>query len=91
MAVAEAVMVVAILVAPVVLGFAAGATGRPWWWAAAACVVLFVGAAILPEPEAGEPRVAVGDLGFLAVVSAFIVGLAWVASRAGRRLAARRV
>ncbi|HET9945848.1 MAG TPA: hypothetical protein VFR56_09360 [Actinomycetes bacterium] len=89
-AVAEVLLVVAALAVPLVLGAAAGATGRPWWWAALAAVVLFLAAAILPAPEEGEPRVAAGDIGFLAVVALVVAGLTWAAAAATRRLTARR-
>ena len=87
---AEVLLVLAVLGAPLALGAGAGATGRPWWWAAVAAVVLFVAAAVLPAPEEGEPRVAAGDIGFLAVVALVVVGLTWLSALAGRRLTARR-
>jgi hypothetical protein len=89
--VAELVLLVTILPLPLLLGVYAGASRRPWWWAGVASVVAFLLAAIVPAPEAGEPRVAVGDIGFLVAVSAFIVGMsvlgAWVGRRVTRRSA----
>jgi len=86
---AEIVLTLAILVAPLLLGFLAGYKARPWWWAALAAVVIFLLAAIAPTPEPGEPRFASGDIGFLAVVSLIVAGLAWLGAFIGRRVAAR--
>jgi 4-hydroxybenzoate polyprenyltransferase len=84
--VAELVLLVTILPLPVLLGVYAGASRRPWWWAATASVIAFLLAAIAPSPEAGESRVAAGDIGFLVVVAAFIVGIAAAGAWVGRRL-----
>lgn len=35
-------------------------------------------AAIAPEPEEGESRLAAGDLVFLLIVALIVAGLAWV-------------
>jgi len=86
---AELVLLFAVVLAPLILGAALGYTNRPWWWGAVAAVVLFLIAAITPEPEAGEPRVAAGDLGFLAVVALVVIGLTWLGSFLGRRIAGR--
>jgi hypothetical protein len=86
---AEVVLLIAVIAVPVLLGVVLAHLGRPWWWGAIAAIVIFLAAAILPEPEAGEPRVATGDVLFLVVVALVGVGLvrlgAFVASRAARR------
>jgi len=89
MRLAEVVLGVAVLVAPLLLGFLAGYKARPWWWAALAAVAIFLLAAIVPTPEAGGQRVAAGDIGFLAVVAVLVAGLAWLGAFIGRRAAAR--
>jgi hypothetical protein len=83
---AEIALLVAVIGVPVALGAAAVALRRPWWWGALLAVVVFLVAAIAPEPEEGESRVAAGDLVFLAVVSVFVVVLAWVGAWLVRRL-----
>ena len=89
MNVAELVMLVTLLPLPLLLGVFVGASRRPWWWAALFAVVAFLLAAIVPTPEAGEPRLAAGDIGFLLVVASFITGIAalgaWLGRRVGRR------
>ena len=89
MNVAELVMLITLLPLPLLLGVFAGASRRPWWSAALISVVAFLLAAIVPTPEAGEPRLAAGDIGFLLVVASFITGLAalgaWLGRRVGRR------
>jgi len=87
---AEFALLLAVVVAPLLLGAALGYTNKPWWWAALAAAGLFLAVAILPQPEAGESRVAAGDLGFLAVVTVIVIGLTWVGAFLGRRAAGRR-
>jgi hypothetical protein len=58
---------------------------RPWWWGALVAVAVFLVAAIAPEPEEGESRVAGGDVGFLLVVSLFVAGLVWLGAWIARR------
>ena len=45
---------------------------------------------VAPEPEAGEPRLAAGDIGFVVVVLAFVVALVWVGNFVARRLSRDR-
>jgi hypothetical protein len=87
--VAEAVLLVAVVAFPIVLGAIAVALHRPWWWAAALAVAVFLVAAIAPEPEEGEARVAGGDIVFLVVVALFVVGLTWVGAWLMRRFRRR--
>ena len=87
---ADALLLLALVAVPLVVGAAVGYTQKPWWWAAAASVVVFVVAVLAPTPEEGESRVAAGDLGFLAVASLVVAALAWVGAALGRRLARRR-
>ena len=77
------------LAVPVALGALATFLARPWWWAALFAIAIFWVAAIVPEPEEGESRLAAGDLGFLAVVSLFVAGLTWLGALAARRWRAR--
>jgi hypothetical protein len=83
--VAEVILVIAVFVLPVALGAAAVALHRPWWWGALLAVVVFLVAAIAPEPEEGESRVAVGDLVFLAIVAVVVAALAWLGAWLMRR------
>ncbi|HET6654440.1 MAG TPA: hypothetical protein VFH10_17515 [Nocardioides sp.] len=83
---AEVLLLLALVVLPVVLGAWAALARRPWWWAAAASVVTALVAAIAPTPEAGESRVAAGDLVFLLVVALWVAGLAWLGFFLCRRL-----
>ncbi|HET6622913.1 MAG TPA: hypothetical protein VFG70_00170 [Gaiellaceae bacterium] len=86
---AELLLLLAVLALPVALGALATFLARPWWWGALSAIVIFWVAAIAPEPEEGESRLAAGDLGFLAVVSLFVAGLAWLGAWAARRARAR--
>ena len=86
---AELLLLLAVLALPVALGALAIYVARPWWWGALAAIAIFWVAAIAPKPEEGESRLAAGDLGFLAVVSLFVAGLAWLGAWAARRLRAR--
>ena len=71
---------------PLALGALAVYLARPWWWAAILAVAIFLVAAIAPEPEEGESRVAAGDLVFLLVVALLIAGLTWLGAWALRGL-----
>jgi hypothetical protein len=82
---AEVLLLVAVIAIPVVLGAAATYLRRPWWLAALVAIAVFVIAALAPEPEEGEARLAVGDLGFLVVVAAIVAGLTWLGAWLARR------
>ena len=86
---AELLLLLAVLAVPVALAVLATYLARPWWWSALAAIAIFWVAAIVPEPEEGESRLAAGDLGFLAVVSLVVAGLTWLGAWAARRLRAR--
>ena len=75
---AELLLVLAAFVLPMALGALAVYLARPWWWGALAAVVLFWIAALAPEPEEGESRIAAGDIVFLLIVSLIVAGLAWL-------------
>ena len=64
MSLAELFLLLTLLPLPIVLGIFAAYFQKPWWWAALAAVVLVMIATIAPTPEAGQPRVAAGDLVF---------------------------
>ena len=83
---AEIVLLVAVVLVPLAVGAAASYLGRRWWWGAVLAVAVFLAAAIAPEPEAGESRVAAGDLVFLLVVALWVAGLTWLGAWATRRL-----
>jgi hypothetical protein len=83
--VAEALLLMAVIAIPVALGAAATYLRRPWWLAALGAIVVFLVAALAPEPEEGESRLAVGDLGFLVVVALIVAGLTWLGARLARR------
>ena len=83
---AEALLLIAVVAVPVLAGALATVLARPWWWAAILAIVVFLVAAIAPEPEEGESRVAAGDLVFLLVVALFVAGLTWVGAWLARRL-----
>lgn len=85
---AELFLLLAVVAVPLALGVAAAVLRRPWWWAALLAVVIAMVAAIAPEPEAGEARVAAGDLVFLLVVALWVAGLTWLANYPARRLVA---
>ena len=87
--IAELILMVTMLPLPLLLGVFAGASRRRWWLAALVSVVAFLLAAIVPTPEAGEPRVSAGDIGFLVVVAAFITGIAALGAWLGRLVARR--
>jgi hypothetical protein len=71
---------------PLLVGAVAVRIGRPWWWGALLAIAVFLIAAIAPEPEEGESRVALGDLGFLLIVAVLVAGLTWLGAWSMRRL-----
>lgn len=87
---AEASLLLALVVLPPALGVAAALRRKPWWWAGLAAVVVAMVAAVAPQPEAGEPRVAAADLVFLLVVGLWVAGLAWLGFHLARRFWMRR-
>ncbi len=87
---AEIVLLVVAVVLPLALGVAAALARKPWRWAAAVVAVLATVAMIAPEPEAGESRMAWGDLPFVLVVVLFVAGLTWLSHFLARRLWVRR-
>jgi hypothetical protein len=84
--VAEAMLFLAVLLLPLAIGAATAYLSRPWWWGAILAIALAFAAAIVPEPEEGESRVAGGDLVFLAIVALFVAGLTWLGAWVSRRL-----
>jgi hypothetical protein len=84
--VAEVILVVAAFGLPLALGVLTAYLARPWWWGALVAIALFWIAAIAPEPEEGESRLAAGDVVFLLVVSLVVAGLTWLGAWAYRRL-----
>jgi hypothetical protein len=83
---AEVVLLIAVIALPLAIGAATAYLVRPWWWGAAVAVALAFVAAIVPEPEEGESRLAAGDLVFLLLVALVVAGLTWLGAWAGRRL-----
>jgi hypothetical protein len=47
---AEAGLLLAVIVVPISIGVAAAYLRRPWWWGAVAAIVVFLVAALAPEP-----------------------------------------
>ena len=90
MSFAELLLLLTLLPLPIVLGMFAAYFQKPWWWAALMAVVLVMIAAIAPTPEAGQPRVAAGDLLFLLVVALWAAAVAWAGWFMARRLLAGR-
>jgi hypothetical protein len=74
----EVFLLVAAVALPILLGVAAALLRKAWWWAAAVGVLIAMVAMIAPQPEAGESRVAVGDLPFLLIVDIWVIGLVWL-------------
>ena len=87
---AEVLLLVTVVVLPPVLGVAAAFLRKPWWWAAAFGVVVALVATIAPTPEAGQSRVALGDVPFLLIVVLWVIGLVWLANYLTRRFWLRR-
>lgn len=87
---AELFLLLTLLPLPIVLGVFAAYFHKPWWSAALVAVVLVMIATIAPTPEAGQPRVAAGDLVFLLVVALWVAAVAWAAWYLARRLLANR-
>ena len=83
---AEVFLLVAIVPLPLLLGVAAALLKKPWWWAAALGVVIAMVVMIAPQPEAGESRVATGDIPFLLIVDVWVVGVVWLTNYLARRL-----
>ena len=82
---AEVLLLVAVIAMPIAIGAVTTYLRRPWWVGALVAIVLFAVAAIAPEPEEGEARVAAGDVGFLAVVALIVAGLTWFGAWLARR------
>ena len=87
---AELLLLVAGVVLPLVLGAAAAVVRRPWWWVAVVAAVLVTVAMVVPEPEAGEARLAWGDVPFVLGVVLFVTGLVWLSNFLVRRIGQRR-
>jgi hypothetical protein len=83
---AEALLLVAVVAVPLVVGVGTAYLRRPWWWGAILAVAVFLVAAIAPEPEEGESRLAAGDVVFLIVVALVVVALTWAGAWVGRRI-----
>nr|WP_294692844.1 hypothetical protein [uncultured Friedmanniella sp.] len=77
---AEWLLLLAVVFLPLVLGAAAALARKPWWWAAVVAVVLAMAAMIAPEPEAGQARLAWGDVAFVLVISVFVTVLVWLSN-----------
>jgi hypothetical protein len=88
--VAEVALVIAVVLVPLAVGAAAAFFARPWWWGALLAIIVFLIAAIAPEPEAGESRVAAGDLVFLGVVALWVAALTWLGAWSAGRVRRRR-
>lgn len=84
---AEVLLLVVVIALPLLLGAGATMVRRPWWWAAVVAVVVALAAMVAPEPEAGEARLAAGDLPFVAIVCAVVVALVWLGGRLASRVA----
>jgi hypothetical protein len=74
---------------PIIAGAIARLARRQWWWGAVLAIVVILVAAIAPEPQEGESRLAAGDLVFLLVVAAIAAGLAWLGAWLAGRFAQR--
>ncbi len=86
----EVFLLVAAVALPILLGVAAALLRKAWWWAAAVGVLIAMVAMIAPQPEAGESRVAVGDIPFLLIVGIWVVGLVWLSNYLALKLWVRR-
>jgi hypothetical protein len=83
--VADVILLITMLALPTLAGAVAAYLAKPWWWGAAVAIAAFLVAAVAPEPEEGESRVAVGDIAFLVVVAVIVGALAWLGAWAVRR------
>jgi drug/metabolite transporter (DMT)-like permease len=88
---AETGLLIAVAAVPLLLGAVLGYLRRPWWWGAIVAVVVALAAAILPEPEAGESRLASGDLLFVLALALVVTMLTWLGAALGRRIPRRTV
>ena len=88
---AESGLLTAVAAVPLLLGAVLGYLRRPWWWGAIVAVVVALAAALLPEPEAGEPRFASGDLLFVLALALVVTMLTWLGAALGRRIPRREV
>ena len=88
---AEVGLLIAVAGVPLLPGAVLGYLRRPWWWGAIAAVVVALAAAILPEPEEGEPRFASGDLLFVMALALVVAMLTWLGAALGRRIPRRKV
>ena len=75
---AEVGLLLAVIAVPILIGVVVAFLQRPWWWGAVAAICVFLVAALAPPPEEGESRVALGDVGFLAVAALFVALLVWL-------------
>jgi drug/metabolite transporter (DMT)-like permease len=91
MNVAETGLLLAVAAVPLLLGAVLGYLRRPWWWGAIVAVVVALAAAILPQPEAGESRLASGDLLFVLALALVVTMLTWLGAALGRRIPGRKV
>jgi hypothetical protein len=87
---AEVGLLVAAAGVPLLAGAALGYLRRPWWWGAIIAVVVALAAAILPEPEPGEARLASGDLLFILALALVVTMLTWLGAALGRRIPRRK-
>jgi hypothetical protein len=84
--VAEILLLLSIVAAPIAAGVLTALLGRPWWWGAILSIAVFLVAALVPEPEEGESRLAAGDLAFLLLVALVVAALTWLGAWTARRL-----
>ena len=87
---AEVFLALAVLVLPLAAGAAAVYLRKPWWWGAVVAIIVVLVAAIAPEPEAGEARLAAGDILFLLVIALIAAALAWLGALLVRWFGRRR-
>ncbi len=57
---------------------------------AIAAILFLVLLAVVPAPEEGEARLALGDVPFLIVIAVIATALGWLGAMIGRRMAQRR-
>jgi uncharacterized membrane protein YhaH (DUF805 family) len=75
----------AVLAVPLLIGATTAYLRRPWWWGALVAIAVFLVAAIAPEPEEGESRVAGGDVLFVLIVALIVAALTWLGFWLARR------